>query len=101
MERRSEPRFPASHPVTVTTLDHPADKVVAGGHLANVSGQGMCVVVDRPLPPGSLVRIDLPGELYLGEAVYCEPQEGGRYAVGIRLEHRIADPQRFAESLDH
>jgi hypothetical protein len=83
MEQRAELRFAIDQPVVVVLL---------GGHefretarVKNLSGAGLQLVLDRYVPPGSAIKIELDNVMALGEAVYCRA-ECNHFLAGIKLE---------------
>lgn len=91
MERRAFSRVQVSIPVVLTSLEDASDPLAA--QIVDLSGSGARLRIPAPLPVNSLVRLDFPDNLLLGEVVYCSP-DGVAWACGIQLEHsltRIAD----------
>jgi len=84
--RRDDPRIEADQPVTVTLLGYP--DISFSGKLANISGRGACLELDRHVPPSSLLKIETDDTLLLGEAVYSHPVANG-FQVGVSLEHAL------------
>ncbi len=60
------------------------------GQMANLSGRGMRIIIDRPLPVNAAVKVDLESAMLLGEVCYCVP-DGGVYAIGLELEQVLHD----------
>lgn len=83
MDRRQEPRFETDQPAMVTLLGE--GRFTRPGVIKNVSGRGMRVELDAPLPLNAAVRVDARDMMLLGEVCYCEP-DGQAYALGIMLE---------------
>ena len=99
MNSRREPRFEVNQPVEVTILGNPDTRMA--GRVADISGSGMRLLIDRPVALGSAVRVDLANSLLLGEVCYCR-QEVALYAIGVRLEHlltNIGDLARLMQAL--
>ncbi len=86
MEKRTGPRFPIDQLVLVTVLDECSDQFA--GRVVNVSGNGMRLILDRPVAPGVPLKIECEETLLLGEVCYCEEVEGS-YAAGLELEHAL------------
>lgn len=65
----------------------------------DVSRGGINFVVDRELPPGTLLRIDLPRPSTGGESVmlacvmHCRPQSGGGYSIGCSFSDELGDDE--------
>lgn len=83
MDRRQEPRFETDQPATVTLLGE--GRFTRPAVIKNVSGRGMRVQLDEPLPLNAAVRVDAGNMMLLGEVCYCEP-DGRFHAIGIMLE---------------
>ena len=99
MERRREERFEADKPASVTILGE--DPISLSGNIANASGRGLRILVDRPIPVNSAVRIDVDDRLLLGEVCYSVP-EGNGFAVGLFLEqvlHEVTDVARLVDAI--
>lgn len=92
--------MPAHEPVTVRILDDP-DATVRG-IVANLSEgeeipRGVGLLIERPIPAGTAVRVDLADAMLLGEICYCRsarPLETGLereswYAAGLECEHWV------------
>jgi hypothetical protein len=91
--RRREPRFQIDQPVTVKDLEKP--QILLSGRLVNFSAQGSCIMLDRALRPGTMVRVEWGGTVLLGEIVYCWPS-GPEYAAGLRLEDALYEREETA-----
>lgn len=88
MDLRTETRVPVQRPVKLTVLgDEPQEYQAL---LSNVSGRGLRVLVDAPVPLDSAVRVDLEDSIILGEVCYCEPF-GGQWALGLEMEQALSD----------
>ncbi len=97
MERRREERFETDRQAIVTVLD--GDKTSIAGRVVNASGRGLRLLVDRPIPVNSPVRVDLDGQLLLGEVCYTAP-EGADVAVGLSLDQVLHDVTEVAKLVD-
>lgn len=84
MERRKEARFETRQAVALTWLGD--TDVLLEATLVNLSGRGMRLRLDRPLPADAAVRIEIDDTLMLGEVCYCGPSDDGGFAVGVELE---------------
>jgi len=87
--------LPLSQPVIVNLLSDPlpdGTPRVLQATLANLSGRGMRIMLEHPLPLDTAIRVDFRWEsedaLMLGEVVYCIP-EGELFAVGLELHHSL------------
>jgi c-di-GMP-binding flagellar brake protein YcgR len=92
-DRRSETRYAANQSAIVTNLTEANEPF--HGTLTDISGRGMRLMVDRALPAGAAVRIDLSDAILLGEVCYSM-QEGDAYIVGLELQHSLVDLARLA-----
>lgn len=86
MDQRGEPRIDVEQTVRVTTLGEQSQELSA--QIANFSGTGMRLLVDRPFPAGVALRVEWDQTLLLGEVCYCQSVNGG-YAIGVELEHAL------------
>jgi hypothetical protein len=90
LDRRFAPRFTANQAVQVTLLEGSADRMP--GVITDVSGGGMRIVLDGPLPNAlamdAPVRVDLPDSMVLGEVCYCQ-RHGDGFAIGIQMQHSL------------
>ena len=83
MEQRAEMRFAIDQPVAVVLLGGQEFRETA--QVTNVSAAGLQLMLDRYVPVGSAIKIELGNALALGEVVYCRT-EGSHSLVGIKLE---------------
>ena len=88
VERRRVPRLDLNAPVEVRVLA--GNKPSRGGRVADISGRGLKLLVESPLGAGTLIRVDAGQLMLLGEVCYCRPDQG-QWAVGVELEHALAD----------
>jgi hypothetical protein len=99
VDRRYEVRFPARRSVRVRVLGGSQEFLSA--ILSEVSGSGLRLLTDCPLPVDATVEIE-DGELtWLGEVCYCNAQPDG-FTSGIHVEHRLTlteDLLRLARQL--
>lgn len=84
VERRSEPRYPARASALMTLLDGSGARLDAMA--VEFSGRGMRLAVDSAVPPGTLVKVETPDALYLAEVCYVNAQEGGWWAIGLKVD---------------
>jgi hypothetical protein len=85
MERRKELRFEPGQPVLVDVL---TEERVSTGRIVNLSGRGACIAIERNVPVGAALRIDLNDSMLLGEVCHCRPV-GSEYHIGIELSQVI------------
>lgn len=83
MERRREPRFPAGCQAEIHILGR--DPATLTGRIEDVSGRGMRLRLDRPVPPDTAILVKLHDAAILGEVCYAQPLVHG-YAVGLLLD---------------
>ena len=83
MDRRRESRFSTSQPAKVTVLGEWPESLE--GSVTNLSGRGLRLRLQRPLPLNAAVRVDMNGSVLLGEVCYNAPDESG-CAVGLMLD---------------
>jgi len=85
MEKRFELRFQVHQAVQVTLL---ARDLRLAGHIADISGRGMRLLLNAALPVGAAVRVDLDDSLLLGEVRYCIRNDD-QFAIGLQLDQGI------------
>jgi hypothetical protein len=89
MERRKAQRSPTSLSAVVSDLDHPAAMPIRAT-VANLSGSGAGLWLERPLAVNATIRIDLDGEhILLGDICYCRPHSNG-WIAGVRVSHSVS-----------
>ena len=93
MEQRGEPRIDFEQAVRLTTLGEPSEELSA--QIANLSGTGMRLLVDRKIPAGVTLRIEWDQILLLGEVCYCQFMNGS-YAIGVELEHALLQTRELS-----
>jgi hypothetical protein len=82
MELRRENRVPIEHSVSLTVLGDP--EILLTATIKNASGRGLGLLTAESVPSGAAVKIELGDSIFLGEVMYCQPQEGANF-VGIEL----------------
>jgi hypothetical protein len=105
-DRRLLPRVPQNQPVQISLLNPPlldaAKQGVFTGTCLDMSLAGACFRIDRPLDCGTLIRVETPDSLWLGEVVHCRP-DGDTYLIGTHFEHSViglGQLQRTLQRLD-
>lgn len=93
MGKRTEPRWQSEQPARLTVLG-PDGKQLAC-RIVNVSGRGMGITVDEAIRAGTSVKVECDDALLLGETCYCRPA-GGKFAIGLKLEHVVFDSTELA-----
>jgi len=87
VEHLREPHFASFETVRLTVLGSAGYTTAA--HALTISGPRMRLVLDRPISPATLVRIQGDDWFVLGEVSYCE-MERSHYNLGIEIEHSLA-----------
>jgi hypothetical protein len=93
MEKRAGSRVPVNESACATLLNGAPEPFPV--RIVNMSGTGMRILLERPLPQGALVKVDWEDTLLLGEVCYCEAVETG-YAAGLELEHALLQTGELA-----
>ncbi len=94
MERRSEPRFDAQKTVIVTLLEENGAQLPALA--VEVSGNGMRLILNRPVPIGAAVKVEPDDAMVLGEVCYCQPRSGG-FLIGLKLNQVLSNLDQLAK----
>ncbi len=58
------------------------------GRALNLSGRGLSLILQQPLPVGAAVRIDQRDRLLLGEIAYCAA-EAGTFRLGVQVDQSL------------
>lgn len=82
--RRSEPRFFADQPVTVTAIDA-AHEQSGAGTIVDFSASGIGLEVEFSLCTGCRVKIQWPRGQVLGEVRYCREKPRGNFRAGVKI----------------
>ena len=77
--------------IKATCLDDSG--IAVKGRLADLSAQGLSVILPGELPEGSVVKVEWGRTVFVGEAIYCRPQ-GAEFLVGLKMEAAVADTSR-------
>ena len=85
-DQRQTQRHEVNQPVVVSVLGTSGETF--HGEIRNVSEGGTELLLDQPVPYGSLVTIDYDDNRLLGEVVYCQREEAN-WLVGVRVEHAL------------
>jgi len=86
MERRREPRIACYQRAALTLLSGKRRTILC--HAIDLSGQGMRIVLDEPLPVDTLISIEIGDWMALGEVRYSR-REYSHYAVGLELDQVV------------
>lgn len=93
MERRQSSRVPASLTARLTVLDANADPASPPPSLdvtvEQFSGNGVRLWSLTRFPLGTLVKLELEDDLFLGEVRHCAPHAAG-FHTGIHLDCALA-----------
>ena len=95
-ERRRQPRISLSHRASVTDLTHQV--CLDPSEILDFSGRGMALLVSKPAPVNSAIRIDWDDALLLGYVCYHEPQ-GDRFRMGLQLNQALSGTRDIAQLL--
>jgi len=87
--RRSEPRFAADQPVSVTLADS-SDGPWGIGRIVDFSASGIGLEVDFAVSPGCKVKIQWQRGLVLGEVRYCQKKASSNFRAGIKITEVVA-----------
>ena len=86
MDRRREPRIACYQRAALTLLGGKRRTIPC--HAIDLSGQGMRIVLDEPLPVNTPVTIEIGDWMALGEVRYSQ-REYSHYAVGLELDQVV------------
>lgn len=86
LDRRTGDRCSVNEKVVATIL---VPGFSTHASIVNLSGGGLGLLSDQPLPVGSLIRIEGHDRLLSAEVVHCGPHKDGtaRYAAGLQIAH--------------
>lgn len=86
MERqaRREPRYPVNDSARVFLLNVP-QALPVDGRVSDLSKSGLSVYLDEPLPPGSLVKVELHDTVVVGAVRHCQLTDSG-CKVGVAID---------------
>jgi hypothetical protein len=87
--RRSEPRFSADQPVSVTIADSD-DGPWGIGRIVDFSASGIGLEVDFALSPGCKIKIQWQRGLVLGEVRYCRAKSAANFRTGVKITEVVA-----------
>ena len=65
------------------------------GTVANSLHDNIELLLEKPAPVGAAIKVDGGDMLFLGEIYSCRP-EGGKFAVGIELQHALYNTAELA-----
>ena len=77
---------------------NPAEEGSFPGICVNMSLGGACFRTQREVEPGTLVRIEAPDALWLGEVVYCRKETDCCF-IGTHFEHSLIGLSQLQRTL--
>lgn len=92
MERRNEPRLKIKQPVTLTVLGGAASYEIRAS-VADMSGSGLHLRAQNPVPCGTVVKLESQNALMFGEICRCDAEDGA-YSIGIQLSTTESHAER-------
>jgi PilZ domain len=93
MDRRFNERVPSDLPVWLTQLD---DGFASAGQLQDVSDSGICSLLNAPVEPGAMVKLEILGLTLYGQVAYCTPEDE-LFRTGIFVEPALLDSSNITE----
>ena len=102
LDRRSEPRLLCADLVDVSWKDSNGRTRRSVANLEDISISGACILVDTPVPLGSMVRISYPHGNLQGHVCYCVCRYemyylGVEFEAGCRWSQREFRPQHLLD----
>lgn len=94
MDRRREKRDRVDEPVLVTILSD-GQSVPIQARVLDMSGKGLKIGFPQPVKVGAPIKIERPGELWLGEVIYVRQGAEG-YQIGIEIDQAL----RYSQDLE-
>jgi hypothetical protein len=84
-DRRKHARFEVENEAVVGVLGKPE---TSRGMISDLSQSGFKVTLDRALPAGEIIRVDVNGEVFV--AVVCHSKKSkDNYTIGAEMLHTI------------
>jgi hypothetical protein len=102
VDERKEPRFETTLTVRLTILGSSAgvpDTIVPAS-MIEISGRGLRLNTEAPVPVGSAVRIDFDDNILLGEVCHLSQTGPASFTCGIHLEQALAAVNNLARLID-
>jgi hypothetical protein len=88
---RRTPRFPVSIPTRVFSN---ASAVPLDGKIVDISGEGLGIELEGPLPLQTNIVVQSEENTALGVVRHCRELASGRFRVGVQLHHIVRkDPE--------
>jgi hypothetical protein len=94
MERRREARIRADKPVELTILGN--EEASGPAQVIEFSGHGLQVVLHRPIPVNSAIKVEGEDWMMLGEVCYCR-QEGIHFLAGLKIDQTLDNLNELAK----
>jgi hypothetical protein len=94
MERRREKREQVDKPVLVTVLSD-EQSIPIQARVLDISGKGLKIGFPKPVRIGAAVKIERPGEMWLGEVIYVR-QGADACQIGIEIDQAL----RYSQDLE-
>ena len=98
MDRRTEVRFGADHPVTVALGDSQSPGIP--GKIAGASRTGLRVLTDVPMEINASVRVKWDSGTLTGEVRHCRQVRPGRFSIGIRITQVLQQSKLRTDQLE-
>lgn len=102
MDKRNEPRFETSITVRLTILGSSAgvpDKLVPAS-MIDISGRGLRLNTEVPVPVGSAVRVDFDDNILLGEVCHLGQTGPASFTCGVHLEQALTAVNNLARLIE-
>lgn len=93
VEHRSQPRIDVNYPISVRVLSTP-ERSILPGRLLNISQDGAGLITQELIPVNSLVQLELPDVLMLGEVTRAVLHREGHH-IGVRVYHSLNKLNEF------
>jgi hypothetical protein len=97
MERRREARIRADKPVELTVLGN--QEASGPAQVIEFSGHGLQIVLHRPIPVNSAIKVEGEDWLMLGEVCYCR-QEGIHFVAGLKIDQTLENLEELSRLND-
>lgn len=87
MDSRRNVRVPVNRPIVLTVLGEHEMRIPAT--VKDASSNGVGLITESAVKPGTLVKLEIGDAIFLGEAVYCRDEEQGAF-VGVKLQQVLS-----------
>jgi hypothetical protein len=92
-ERRREQRIKLEEAVLISLLGPPGGPPIPAAIL-DISGSGVSLLSPRPLPGGTMVKVQGLNRHILGEVIRSDP-EGDAFNIGLKVKHVLDRPSEL------